>query len=252
MPRRPQLRRPNRRHYGRQPRHGRRPRPSVIHLREVGLRYDRASLANSIDVLRGVSFEIPAGSFRWVLGASGSGKSSLLRLLNLSARPSQGEMELFGVSVKRARRSVLAKLRRRTGTVFQDLRLLPELSVFDNVALRLRLDGLPEDRIETEVTEMLRWVGLGRKLQATPPQLSGGEQQRVAVARAVVHRPPLLLADEPTGALDEPQAIRLMQLFLELNQMGSTVLVATHNEGLTRRFPGPALRLERGTLVDDG
>jgi cell division transport system ATP-binding protein len=222
----------------------------MIHLREVGLRSERGS--GGVDVLRSISFDIPAGAFRWVLGSSGAGKSSLLRLLNLSVRPTTGTMELFGVAVPRARRSALAKLRRRTGTVFQDLRLLPELSVFDNVALRLRLDGMPEDRIELEVTEMLRWVGLGRKLQARPPQLSGGEQQRVAVARAVVHRPPLLLADEPTGALDEPQAVRLMQLFLELNQMGSTVLVATHNEGLTRRFPAAAIRLERGTLVTDG
>ncbi len=222
----------------------------MIQLREVGLRYERGDAG--IAVLQAISAEIPSGAFRWVLGASGAGKSSLLRLLNLSARPSEGRLELFGVSVVRARRSALARLRRRTGSVFQDLRLLPELNVYDNVALRLRLDGLAEDRVEAEVTEMLRWVGLGRKLQARPSQLSGGEQQRVAVARAVVHRPPLLLADEPTGALDEPQAVRLMQLFLELNQMGSTVLVATHNEMLVRRFPAAALRLERGRLVDHG
>jgi len=225
----------------------------MIRLQEVSLRYRRGGeTSGRQDVLDAITAEIPGGSFHWVLGASGAGKSSLLRLLSLNLRPSRGTLELFGVDVARARRSLLARLRRQTGSVFQDLRLLPELSVFDNVALRLRLDGLPEDRVEGEVTEMLRWVGLGRKLQARPPQLSGGEQQRVAIARAVVHRPPLLLADEPTGALDEPQAERLMQLFLELNQMGSTVLVATHNEGLTRRFPNPALRLERGVLVDHG
>ncbi len=218
----------------------------MIRLREVSLSYGHTAA-----VLAGIDADIPAGAFRWVLGASGAGKSSLLRLLNLGARPSAGRLELFGVPVHRARRAVLARLRRRTGTVFQDLRLLPELSVFDNVALRLRLDGLAEDRIELEVTEMLRWVGLGRKLQALPGALSGGEQQRVAVARAVVHRPPLLLADEPTGALDEVQAVRLMQLFVELNQMGSTVLVATHSEMLVRRFPNPALRLQRGRLLDD-
>ena len=222
----------------------------MIELHEVGLRY--GSGRGGVDVLRAVNAEIPAGAFRWVLGASGAGKSSLLRLLNLSARPSGGRMELFGVSVMRARRSALARLRRRTGTVYQELRLLPELSAFDNVALRLRLDGLAEDRVEAEVTEMLRWVGLGRKLHVRPTALSGGEQQRVAVARAVVHRPPLLLADEPTGALDEAQGERLMQLFLELNQMGSTVLVATHNEALVRRHPNPSLRLERGRLVEHG
>ncbi|MCQ8278726.1 ATP-binding cassette domain-containing protein [Acetobacteraceae bacterium KSS8] len=203
-------------------------------------------------VLQRISADIPSGGFRWVLGASGAGKSSLLRLLSLSLKPTSGQLEVLGVSVNRARRAALARLRRRTGTVFQDLRLLGELSVFDNVALRLRLDGLPEDRIELEVTEMLRFVGLGRKLDVRPHSLSGGEQQRVAVARAVVHRPPLLLADEPTGALDEKQAIRLISLFEELNQMGSTVLVATHNEALVRRFGHPALVLERGRLVSHG
>ena len=222
----------------------------MIQLQQVSLRYGVGR--GGVDVLRDIDADIPAGAFRWVLGTSGAGKSSLLRLLNLSARPSEGRMEMFGVQVARARRSALARLRRRTGTVFQDLRLLPELSTFDNVALRLRLDGLAEDRVQSEVTEMLRWVGLGRKLHVLPPQLSGGEQQRVAVARAVVHRPPLLLADEPTAALDEAQAVRLMQLFLELNLMGSTVLVATHNEALVRRFPNPVLRLERGRLVEHG
>ncbi len=222
----------------------------MIQLHEVSLRYGGAGTGP--EVLAGISATIPSGAFRWVLGASGAGKSSLLRLLNLGARPTAGRLELFGVPVHRARRAALARLRRRTGAVLQDLRLLPELSVFDNVALRLRLDGLAEERVALEVTEMLRWVGLGRKLHARPHQLSGGEQQRVAVARAVVHRPPLLLADEPTGALDEVQAMRLMQLFLELNQMGSTVLVATHSEALPRRYPHPALRLQRGRLLDDG
>ncbi len=222
----------------------------MIQLQQVGLRY--GGKGGQVEVLRDVDAVIPAGAFRWVLGASGAGKSSLLRLLNLGVRPSAGRMDLFGVPVARARRAALARLRRRTGTVYQELRLLPELTAFDNVALRLRLDGLAEDKVEAEVTEMLRWVGLGRKLHVRPTALSGGEQQRVAVARAVVHRPPLLLADEPTGALDEAQGERLMQLFLELNEMGSTVLVATHNEALVRRHPNPALRLKRGRLVEHG
>ncbi|WP_422864203.1 cell division ATP-binding protein FtsE [Endosaccharibacter trunci] len=223
----------------------------MIRLDEIALRYPGRD-PNRGAVLQRISADIPSGGFRWVLGASGAGKSSLLRLLSLSLKPTSGQLEVLGVSVNRARRAALARLRRRTGTVFQDLRLLGELSVFDNVALRLRLDGLPEDRIELEVTEMLRFVGLGRKLDVRPHSLSGGEQQRVAVARAVVHRPPLLLADEPTGALDEKQAIRLISLFEELNQMGSTVLVATHNEALVRRFGHPALVLERGRLVSHG
>jgi cell division transport system ATP-binding protein len=220
----------------------------MIRMRDVGLRYDRGSTA--VEVLRDIDLDLEGGAFNWVLGPSGSGKSSLLRLLGLAARPTRGTLELFGTPVQRARRTVLARLRRRMGIVHQDLRLLPDLSVFDNVALRLRLDGVPEAQVEREVGEMLRWVGLGAR--SRPPQLSGGEQQRVAIARAVVHRPPLLLADEPTAALDERQALRLVELFRELNQIGSTVLVATHNDALVRRFPAPALRLERGVLRRDG
>jgi len=158
-------------------------------------------------------------------------------------------VELCGMRVPTNRRGQLSRLRRRMGVVHQDFRLLPELSVFDNVALPMRLAQLGEARIQADVNEMLRWLGLGRKLAARPGDLSGGEQQRVAIARAVVLRPPLLLADEPTGSLDSPQAARLMELLLELNQLGSTVIVATHNDQLVRRFPAPSIRLERGRLV---
>jgi len=221
----------------------------VIRLSEVTVRIERETIAPI--VLRDISFSVPAGGFRWLLGASGSGKTSLLRLLQLAVRPSSGRMELFGVSIRRARRRQLARLRRRMGIVFQDFRLLPELSAFDNAALPMRLSGLDEARIRVDCEEMLGWLGLGRKLAALPGTLSGGEQQRVAIARAVVMRPPLVLADEPTGALDQPQAQRLMELLLELNQLGSTVVVSTHNDQLVRRFPAPALRLERGRLVAD-
>ena len=204
------------------------------------------------EVLQGVSFGVPAGAFRWLLGPSGAGKSSLLRVLQLAVLPSSGQFELFGTQVQRARRGQLVRLRRRMGVVFQDLRLLPELSVFDNVALPMRLAQVPEPQVQAEVTEMLSWIGLGRRLQARPGELSGGEQQRAAIARAVVLRPPLLLADEPTGALDAPQAQRLMELLMELNQLGSTVIVATHNDQMVRHFPAPALMLERGRLVGDG
>ncbi|TLU73461.1 cell division ATP-binding protein FtsE [Lichenicoccus roseus] len=204
------------------------------------------------EVLQGVSFTVPAGAFRWLLGASGAGKSSLLRVLQLGAMPTTGEFELFGTSVQRAPRRQLVRLRRRMGVVFQDLRLLPELSVFDNVALPMRLAQIAEPRVQAEVSEMLNWIGLGRRLLARPGELSGGEQQRAAIARAVVLRPPLLLADEPTGSLDAPQALRLMELLMELNQLGSTVIVATHNDHLVRHFQAPSLRLDRGRLVEDG
>ena len=221
----------------------------MIRLQDVGLRIGNATI--SPIVLRDISFSVAQGGFRWLLGPSGAGKSSLLRVLQLASRPSAGELELFGVVVRGRRRGQLARLRRRIGVVHQDFRLLSELSVFDNVALPMRLARHDEARIETEVNEMLRWLGLARKQQARPGALSGGEQQRVAIARAVVLRPPLLLADEPTGSLDAPQAARLMELLLELNQLGSTVIIATHNEQLVQRFPAPSLRLERGRLIED-
>ena len=220
----------------------------MIRLQDIQFRVGNGSL--SPVVLRDISFSVPQGGFRWLLGESGAGKTSLLRLLALTARPSAGRLELLGTQVRPRRRRQLARLRRRMGVVHQDFRLLPELSVFDNVALPMRLAGLGEPRIRIDASEMLDWLGLGRKLAARPGELSGGEQQRVAIARAVVLRPPLLLADEPTGALDAPQAERLMELLLELNQLGSTVIVATHNDHLVRRFPATALRLARGRLAD--
>ena len=141
-------------------------------------------------------------------------------------------------------------LRRRIGVVFQDFRLLPQLSAFDNVALPLRIAGRPEGQIRADVGELLRWVGLSRHLEARPAELSGGEQQRIAIARAVITRPALLLADEPTGNLDDGQAGRLMQLFKEMNRIGTTVIVATHNELLVGRHPAPALHIYNGRLAD--
>nr|WP_220795201.1 ATP-binding cassette domain-containing protein [Gluconacetobacter sacchari] len=202
--------------------------------------------------MRQVSFAVPQGGFRWLLGPSGAGKSSLLRLLALGARPTTGTLELLGTSIAPARRAALARLRRRIGVVHQDFRLLPDLPVFDNVALPLRLQRRPEDEVRDEVHAILDWVGLGSRAAARPPQLSGGEQQRVAIARAVIHRPALVLADEPTNALDEHQATRLMDLFRDLSGLGTTIVVATHNDALIRRRPAHALELAHGRLVRDG
>jgi cell division transport system ATP-binding protein len=223
----------------------------MIRLDSVGLHYNRAGRPGT-EALRDLSFSIEEGGFRWLLGPSGAGKSSLLRLLHLAARPSRGRLTVFGTDVGRAPRRELPDLRRRIGMVFQDFRLLPHLSAFDNVALPLRIGGAAESRIRADVTEMLRWVGLARQMEARPAELSGGEQQRVAIARAVVSRPSLLLADEPTGNLDDVQAQRLMVLLKEMNRHGATVIVASHNEALVARHPGPELRLEQGRLVDHG
>ncbi len=221
----------------------------MVRFESVGLRYGRAGEADP-EVLRDLSFAIPEGGFRWLLGPSGAGKSSLLRLMYLAVRPTRGRLSILGADIERAERRALPGLRRRIGVVFQDFRLLAHLSVYDNVALPLRLAGRPEGQIRADVQEMLRWVGLMDKLGARPAQLSGGEQQRVAIARAVIGRPRLLLADEPTGNLDEVQAERLMQLLKEMNRIGTTVVVATHNDGMVARHVARFLRLDHGRLVN--
>ena len=232
----------------------------MIRLDGVSLRYERAiggaGSEQGPEILRDLTFTVAPGGFRWLLGPSGAGKSSLLRLLHLAARPSGGRLGVLGVEIRSAGgpmpRHALAALRRRIGMVFQDFRLLPHLTAFDNVALPLRIAGRPEGQVRADVSEMLRWVGLAAKSAQRPAELSGGEQQRVAIARAVVGRPNLLLADEPTGNLDEAQAERLLLLLHEMNRLGATVIIATHNDALVARHPAPCLRLERGRLVRDG
>jgi cell division transport system ATP-binding protein len=222
----------------------------MVRFDRVGLSYGRAGDSQAgPEVLHDLSFTLPDGTFRWLLGPSGAGKTSLLRLMYLDVRPTRGRLDVLGIAVDSAERRALPRLRRRIGVVFQDFRLLPHLSAFDNVALPLRIAGRPEGQIRADVTEMLGWVGLGRKLGTRPLELSGGEQQRVAIARAVIGRPALLLADEPTGNLDDAQAERLMQLFKEMNRLGTSVVVATHNDALVARHPAPSLRLEHGRLV---
>jgi cell division transport system ATP-binding protein len=223
----------------------------VIRAEGVGLHYRQGGEPGP-EVLRDLTFVVPEGGFRWLLGPSGAGKSSLLRLLHLAVRPTRGRLSLLDIDIAPATRRDLAFLRRRIGMVFQDFRLMPHLSAFDNVALPLRLAGLPEGQVRANVVEMLRWVGLGKKIEARPAELSGGEQQRVAIARAVVGRPHILLADEPTGNLDDVQAERLMLLLKEMNRLGTTVIVATHNDALVARHPGQSLRLDHGRLMDHG
>ena len=226
----------------------------MVRFEGVGLSYSGAGgtgpATTGPEVLHDLSFGLPDGAFRWLLGPSGAGKTSLLRLMYLAVRPTRGRLAIFGTDIETAGRQLLPRLRRRIGVVFQDFRLLPHLSAFDNVALPLRIAGRPEGQIRADVGEMLRWVGLATLAAARPDELSGGEQQRVAIARAVICRPALLLADEPTGNLDEEQAERLMQLLRELNRLGTTVVVATHNDALIGRYPAQTLRLSRGRLVE--
>ena len=203
-------------------------------------------------VLRDVNLILPRGSFHFLTGPSGAGKSSLLKLLTLAARPNAGTIHLFGQDVTRIARRDAPALRRRMGVVFQDFRLLDHLSAFDNAALPLRLAGETRDQHAGDVEEMLRWVGLGARMQARPPELSGGEKQRLAIARAVIGQPGLILADEPTGSVDAAMGERLLRLFQSLNRLGATVLIASHDQGLAERSGAGLLRLEAGRLTGQG
>jgi cell division transport system ATP-binding protein len=200
------------------------------------------------DILQKVSFSLAPGSFHFLVGSSGAGKSSLLRIMYLALRPISGMASLFGRDVAQLDRREIAELRRRIGVVFQDFRLIDHLSAVDNVALPLRIAGLRESEVQKNVRELLAWVGLGEHLDALPATLSGGQQQRVAIARAVVTRPSLLLADEPTGNVDDVIGVRLMHLFEELNKLGTTVVIATHNESLVAGFHHRQLRIEDHSL----
>jgi len=217
----------------------------VVRFERVGMRYGLGP-----EVLHDVSFRLKAGSFHFLTGPSGAGKSSLLRLMYLAHKPSRGLISLFGRDVTTAARADLPALRRRIGVVFQDFRLIEHMSALDNVALPLRIAGARESQLRAHVTELLAWVGLEAQIHALPSVLSGGQKQRVALARAVIARPQLLLADEPTGNVDDRIALRLMRLIEELNRIGTTVVVATHNETLLGRFSYPALRLDAGELTE--
>ena len=216
----------------------------VVRFDDVSMRYGRGP-----EVLRDLNFGLAPGSFHFVTGPSGAGKSSLLKLIYLASRPSKGLVHLFGQDVARATGATRPQLRRRIGVVFQDLLLLEHLSAFDNAAIPLRLSGRKPAEYRGDVAELLSWVGLGQRMHAMPPTLAGGERQRLAIARAVVNRPDILLADEPTGNVDHEMALRIFRLFVELNRLGTTVLIATHDQDLIARSGRPVLHLEGGRIV---
>jgi cell division transport system ATP-binding protein len=219
---------------------------NIVQFENVGLRY-----GTSPETLSDVSFTLQSGAFYFLTGPSGAGKTSLLKLLYLAQRPSRGVIRLFGEDAGSLPRARLPGFRRRIGVVFQDFRLVPHLSSYDNIALPLRVAGMPESDSAAPVREMLAWVGLTDRGKAKPPTLSGGEQQRVAIARAVIARPEVLVADEPTGNVDPDMAERLLHLFDSLNRLGTTVVVATHDFHLLNRIPNARMmRLEKGRLND--
>ncbi len=216
----------------------------MVRFQNVGMRYGLGP-----EVLHDVNLHLAPGSFNFLSGASGAGKSSLLKLIYLACRPSRGLITLFDADIATLPRNALPPIRRRIGVVFQDFRLLDHLSVLDNVALPLRVAGARRNEIGDHARELLRWVGLDDCMDALPPTLSGGQKQRVAIARAVITRPQLLVADEPTGNVDDSIAMRLLRLFEELNRLGTTVLIATHNENLIRRTAHPRYHLSDGELT---
>lgn len=214
------------------------------------IRYDHVGLRYGIgpEVLSDITFALEPGSFHFLTGPSGAGKTSLMTLLYLGRRPTRGIITMFGQAIGSMTREQMVPIRQRIGVVFQDFRLLNHLSAFDNVALPLRIAGRPEREIRNNVEELMHWVGLGDHMNALPNTMSGGQQQRIAIARAVITRPRLLLADEPTGNLDDEIGFRLMHLFEQLNRMGTTILIATHNQLMMDKFNHTRLILDKGHL----
>ena len=212
----------------------------MVRFENVGLRY-----GSRAEVLRDVSFSIEPESFQFLTGPSGAGKTSLLRLILLSLKPTRGLIRIFGHDTADLAKDEVTLIRRRIGTVFQDFRLLDHLSTYQNVALPLFVQGKNESSFRAEVIELLRWVGLGDRVDALPPTLSGGEKQRAAIARALIVQPELLIADEPTGNVDPSLARRLLRLFVELHKTGTSIVIATHDIALMDQF-GSARRLVLG------
>ncbi len=208
-------------------------------LESIGLRYDAGK-----EILSDVQLTLEPGSFHFLTGVSGAGKSSLLSLMYLAQRPTRGQLRIFNEDVSNAKRNTLSEIRSKIGVVFQDFRLLNHLSAFDNVALPLRVNGFSESEIQNHVTELLDWVGLKGHMMAKPKTMSGGQQQRVAIARAVINKPFLVLADEPTGNVDDEMAKKILHLLMELNRLGTTVVIATHSENLIKKFDFPIINLE--------
>ena len=217
----------------------------IVRFKNIGLRYGLGR-----EVLLDVSFALEPGSFHFLVGESGAGKSSLLKLIYLALRPTRGSISLFGHEIASTRRDDLPALRRKVGVVFQEFKLLNHLSAFDNVALPMRVAGAKRKDVDRHVTELLAWVGLKDHMRARPPTLSGGQQQRVAIARAVISRPSLLLADEPTGALDSTTSEEVMDLIKQINREGKTILVVTHEHDIANMCKR-IITLKDGIIMTD-
>ena len=216
----------------------------IVEMRDVALTYD-----GSREVLSGADMVLREGDFRFLTGPSGAGKTTLLKLIYLALKPTGGSVKIFGEDANLISADRRPQVRRRIGVVFQEFRLLDHLTAYENVALPMRVMGLKDQDYRADVMELLSWVGLGDRMTARPPVLSGGQKQRVALARALVSKPDLILADEPTGNVDPEMGAKIMQLLLELNRLGTAVIVATHDFHIVRRIPMKILRLKDGHLT---
>jgi len=218
----------------------------MVHIRGLGVRYSASRYA-----LRNINFDLDRGEFAYITGSNGAGKTTLLKILFAMERASEGNIFVNNRDVSELPKNQVYQYRREVGFVFQDFKLLPDLTIYDNVALPLEIRKMTPGEVDHRVRGVLSLVGLGDRAHDFPQTLSGGEQQRVAIARSIIGRPSLLLADEPTGNLDSATARDIMSLFLEINDMGTTVLIATHDEGLMDEFPARTIRLQSGQVVQD-
>ncbi|HEY8466041.1 MAG TPA: cell division ATP-binding protein FtsE [Solirubrobacterales bacterium] len=224
----------------------RQPKPPIVALRDATVVYPGGHVA-----LERVSLEIERGEFAFVVGPTGCGKSTLIKMLIREIQPASGKVLIAGRDINQLPASKVPLLRRRIGTIFQDFKLLPNRTVYDNVAYALQVIGASRAEIRRKTPEIIRLVGLQSKIHNYPDQLSGGEQQRVSIARAFVNHPPLLLADEPTGNLDPETSIGIMQLLYRINRTGTTVLVVTHDREMVDKMRRRVIALEDGRLIRD-
>ena len=217
----------------------------------IEIKNDYKQYTNGVTALCDVTVSIPKGDFVFVIGASGSGKSTLIKLLYRQEKPSKGDVYVGGINVAKLRNRKVYKLRRKLGIVFQDYKLLSNMTVFENVAFALQIYGLPEKEIRKKVMNAIDKVGLKEKFRSYPDQLSGGEQQRVSIARAIVNNPKILICDEPTGNLDPETSMGIMDIIYKINEEGTTIIMATHDKEIVNKNKKRVLYLEKGILISD-
>lgn len=219
---------------------------NLIVMQGVNKRYK-----NGVNAIQDLNLTIEKGDFVFVIGSTGCGKSTLIKMLYREEKPTKGKIVVGGINVAKLRNSKVYKLRRKIGVVFQDFKLLPKSTVFENVAFALEVLGLPKDEIYTKVIKVLELVGLKHKAKNYPNQLSGGEQQRVAIARSIVNGPKLLICDEPTGNLDEATSMEIMTVLEEINKLGTTIIMVTHDRNVVKKMQKRTILLDSGRILKD-